>query len=836
MRPQELSDFRVNRLKSKLSRADIHGNVQPHARDELKGKRILLLHELLQNMNFPDRSLTDDMQHGFRITGWLQDTHTRPTKVLVPSLTSEDLWSARRDNNRRMWGMCRPSGDDALDKALWQQTVKECESGWATWHLGLTQPPENSVLSRRFAVQQQDKVRPIDDFSVSQVNHTLGCVEKIMVMPSSATVSLALALQRGLTAQNDVSQSSGAVALSGKTFDLKSAYKQLPIHSQDLKFAQATVWNPEAKRPTVVLLKALHYVLVPITVFFDDYTSVVSDLDSSSSEAAFVLLMRILGWKVAADKGQPYACLFQSLGISFLLPRSATDPVQVSNTEHRRKELAAVCLRLLRSGRASPHECSVFAGRLRWMEGQTFDRLGRKFFRAILASGDPPSDSKPRVMDPSLRQAFEWIHHNGAWQEFSAEATVDRGSSGEPKRGIIAAQAYPRSNMLIVQACLAAEVDYGLSLWIARDCWYAQDGILHNRKVEAPLWDLGIGSRHSDMRRAIRIDIDAGSDFISGFVELTVQEPKQSRAARRKRLMLPVVAPLMGIGDRPWGSAWQAARKHWKLGHTGNIDLAADGKFIRSWQCIFYQQCEYALVQNPSSGMHHVLKQGRDRLTVLSPQQLVSCAENPDHCGGTGGCDGSTSELAMDYIIDHGLTYEEVIPYGSFFGAPVACDTAMQYHAMSYKMVSITGWVKTTTNSLSDVMHAIVNYGPLAISVDASHWSPYSSGIANPCDIDGNVDIDHAVGLVGYGVDGGKKYWTVRNSWGATWGENGYIRLERQDDESYCGTDHTPHHGSACEAEPDTPVTVCGTCGILYDVSYPTGAEVMGVGSGDVDR
>ena len=94
-------------------------------------------------------------------------------------------------------------------------------------------------------------------------------------------------------------------------------------------------------------------------------------------------------------------------------------------------------------------------------------------------------------------------------------------------------------------------------------------------------------ARHSDMRRTVKIDIDSGSDFISGFVELTVQEPKQSKAARRKRLMLPVVAPLMGIGDRPWGSAWQSARKHWKLGHTGNVeqepllpDLAADGTLL----------------------------------------------------------------------------------------------------------------------------------------------------------------------------------------------------------------------------------------------------------------
>ena len=578
--PEELSLLRIDRLRSILARADelkkeeqqIHAKLQPHARDVLKGKRILLLRELLRGMNFPDSALTDDMQQGFRITGWLQDTYTRPTKVLVPTLNQEDLWSARHDNNHRMWGMCRPSGDNALDRALWQQTVKECESGWATLHLGLTRPPENSVLSRRFAVQQQDKVRPIDDFSVSQVNHTLGCVEKIMVMPSSTTVSLALALQQGLTANNKCGVSGDAVALSGKTFDLKSAYKQLPIHSCDLRFAQATVWNPDAQKPAVVSLKALpfgatgsvqgfcrcsvalwalvlHYIVVPVTVFFDDFTSVVAHSDSSSAEAAFILLMRVLGWKVAADKGQPYASLFQSLGISFLLPRSATDPVQVSNTDHRKKEIAASCLRLVRTGRVSPHECSVFAGRLRWMEGQTFGRLGRKFFRTILAAGDPPSDSRPRPMDPGLREAFEWILHNvpkappkcfrqpsgktfqvftdgsfesqvgcmagvlcqgngSPWQFWRAKVPpslvgrwlqegvqhpimqcellaaavslavwgpVLSGShvtlwidNDAARHGIIAAQAYPRSNMLIVQACLAAEVDFGLGLWIAR--------------------------------------------------------------------------------------------------------------------------------------------------------------------------------------------------------------------------------------------------------------------------------------------------------------------------------------------------------------------------------
>ena len=68
----------------------------------------------------------------------------------------------------------------------------------------------------------------------------------------------------------------------------------------------------------------LHYVLVPITVFFDDYTSVVSALDSSSSEAAFVLLMRILGWKVAADKGQPFPEPWNQLPASKVCNRSCT--------------------------------------------------------------------------------------------------------------------------------------------------------------------------------------------------------------------------------------------------------------------------------------------------------------------------------------------------------------------------------------------------------------------------------------------------------------------------------------------------------------------------------
>jgi cathepsin L len=69
-------------------------------------------------------------------------------------------------------------------------------------------------------------------------------------------------------------------------------------------------------------------------------------------------------------------------------------------------------------------------------------------------------------------------------------------------------------------------------------------------------------------------------------------------------------------------------------------------------------------------------------------------------------------------------------------------------------------------------LNAVAQLGPIAISVDASTWHAYDGGIYNGCN-QTTSDIDHAVVLVGYGPG----YWLVRNSWSASWGESGYIKL-----------------------------------------------------------
>jgi cathepsin L len=200
----------------------------------------------------------------------------------------------------------------------------------------------------------------------------------------------------------------------------------------------------------------------------------------------------------------------------------------------------------------------------------------------------------------------------------------------------------------------------------------------------------------------------------------------------------------------------------------------------------------------------------------LSPQNVVSCTPNPYMCGGNGGCDGATAELAFNYVANSGIYMNNVWPYTGTTG------TCTKPNGQN-PAVTCTGYVKLMSNNYTALQEAVV-VQPISVSVDASTWNTYKSGIYN-C-TNGTLDIDHAVQLVGYGSENGQDYWIVRNSWGTSWGENGYIRLLRHSDGSskWCWPDTTPQDGSGCVNGPPS-ITVCGTCGIWYDSSVPVGAQ-----------
>jgi len=201
------------------------------------------------------------------------------------------------------------------------------------------------------------------------------------------------------------------------------------------------------------------------------------------------------------------------------------------------------------------------------------------------------------------------------------------------------------------------------------------------------------------------------------------------------------------------------------------------------------------------------------QLVELSEQHILDCTPNPNHCGGTGGCAGGTAELAYENLKNVGIASEWVYPYVSHAGSDYQCDKTK-----TTPYAHIYGYVTLPINQQDPLLVAVATVGPVAVSVDASSWHFYGGGVFDKCN-QTNPDIDHAVQLVGYGTDSTLgDYWLIRNSWTPGWGENGYIRIRRETTPR-CGVDITPSDGTGCDNGPPT-VTVCGTCGILYDSCY----------------
>jgi len=156
-------------------------------------------------------------------------------------------------------------------------------------------------------------------------------------------------------------------------------------------------------------------------------------------------------------------------------------------------------------------------------------------------------------------------------------------------------------------------------------------------------------------------------------------------------------------------------------------------------------------------------------LQLLSEQELVSC----DTADGNAGCDGGWPYLAVDYVRTHGISTMESYPYTSGGGDSGSCLKSSGTQAS----IQVNGF--TIIESDESMMAAwLVKNGPVSISVDAMTdiWWPYTAGVISTCS---GRDTDHAVLIVGYGAESNQQYWAVKNSWGQSWGEDGYIRLER---------------------------------------------------------
>jgi cathepsin L len=151
----------------------------------------------------------------------------------------------------------------------------------------------------------------------------------------------------------------------------------------------------------------------------------------------------------------------------------------------------------------------------------------------------------------------------------------------------------------------------------------------------------------------------------------------------------------------------------------------------------------------------------------LSVEHLMDCSSSAANTND--GCDGGLMEYVFEYAMGHSVTLEEDAPY---FGGMDACPKRDMYshvRVLNWKVIE-KQVNKNAEKELEWILHA---YGPVTIGVDSKNWDNYIGGIFTHdlCE----TEIDHAVTIVGYTKDA----WIVKNSWGADWGQNGYIYLER---------------------------------------------------------
>ena len=180
----------------------------------------------------------------------------------------------------------------------------------------------------------------------------------------------------------------------------------------------------------------------------------------------------------------------------------------------------------------------------------------------------------------------------------------------------------------------------------------------------------------------------------------------------------------------------------------------------------------------------HAITEGS--LLSFSEQQLVDCSTSY----GNAGCNGGLMDFGFQYSAVSGIELESVYPY-------TAKDGTCQYNVDS-AVFQNTGFTDVPAKD-NDALAAAVTQQTVSVAIDAGSlpFQFYTSGVFNSyfC----GTSLDHGVLAVGYGTDSNKDYWIVKNSWGSTWGEQGYIRIAKQS-------------GSGA-----------GMCGIALSASFPTG-------------
>ena len=216
-------------------------------------------------------------------------------------------------------------------------------------------------------------------------------------------------------------------------------------------------------------------------------------------------------------------------------------------------------------------------------------------------------------------------------------------------------------------------------------------------------------------------------------------------------------------GNEPLGKSPQIQYASNKSNLPDTVDWTTKGVVTPIKQQSQCYSC-WAFSAVASIESQHAIKTGN--LVSLSEQNLVDCSITNK------GCDGGTMDDAFEYVIQNkGIDTEAAYPYRAVDGK---CN--FKNNSIGATIVSYT---KVQKGSELALKSAVADIGPVSVGIDASKLSFqfYQYGVYDEPDC--SEQLNHGVTVVGYGTLNGVAHWKVKNSWGTSWGDRGYIKMSR---------------------------------------------------------
>lgn len=426
--PVDLAKHRIITLKRWTSMATMLNSkeqelkqcMDPGVKSVMKHKRILLMRQIAEDMAWRDQTVFEEMTTGFRIVGAATTSNLFPMGLTAASISEAELMSDARFLKPALLGKVRSDGETEHGAELRRQTYEEAaEKGWLDGPYSaeaLNQRFDNNWLPvRRFPLMQKGKLRLIDDFKENRLNQTYSSTERATLYAMDHLLWASLALMRlyssggefvfelddGHTLRGFVHKDwiDQEVLLHTTAVDLKAAYKQLPLHTQDYNKAVVALWNGEERCVECYVSKTLpfgasasvhHFLRVSAflqaagtelgvlwTNYFDDFPVVSHRLHTASTMSSIQGMLKLFGFAYAEDKLKPFDTSAEMLGVVMDLAMSRSKQIRVHNKPSRTQELTEAIDTILTSKTIIPAELPSVLGRLQYADSNVWGRAGK---------------------------------------------------------------------------------------------------------------------------------------------------------------------------------------------------------------------------------------------------------------------------------------------------------------------------------------------------------------------------------------------------------------------------------------------------------------------------